>query len=415
MQGLCLIGFLTLIVIETAAQGHNTQVPVFKFRKDSLAYAKIPDTLYGERRDFLNTHAFFYRTVYHRSREFTAYSMLPGVVDKDSVTQISIEGKKRLPDSLYLYKNLAELELINCRISRLPKELLNRPSLTKLIINNNFPRRRLKLPKSPTVTTLIIRGDEKGKLPRSYRRFSNLEVLQLPRNNLKKFPNLAGCDKLVTLDLNFNSIKVVPGSVGKLRALKSLVVNNNKVGKIKPGIEKLHLLEDLSFYKNNLRGIPPMLYTMTSLRMVDLYGNHIPYLSPKVANWKKLEIFYIANNDLRELPEEIGELKNLRELYIHHNMLSKIPASIGNLTSLHVLRMNNNLMNEWPSGVTNLKDLTNLDCSYNELKVLPIKDLDFRNLKILVIENNPWDMSVKKQLSAWTNSLRKNNNTIVLE
>jgi len=47
--------------------------------------------------------------------------------------------------------------------------------------------------------------------------------------------------------------------------------------------------------------------------------------------------------------------------------------------------------------------------------VLPIAELDFRNLKMLVIENNPWDTSLKKQISVWTNSLRKSNDTFVLE
>jgi len=403
-----------MLAIEAVAQGNTTWIPIFKSKKDSLSYANIPDTLYEERHDFLNNHPYIARTIYRRSREFTAYSELPKIVNKDSITMISIEGKKRLPDSLYLYKNLAELELINCRVSRLPKELMSGRSLTKLVISNNFPRRRLKLPKSTTITTLMIRGDEKGKLPRSYGRFSNLAVLQLTKNNMKKFPKLSGCDKLVQLDLNFNEIKVVPGSIGKHRMLRSLIVNNNQLAKIKPGLENLTNLEDLSFYKNNLQGIPPMLYNITSLHMIDLYGNHIPSLSSKVSNWKNLEIFYIANNDLRELPEEIGGLTKLKELYIHHNMLSKLPPSIGKLASLNILRMNNNLMNEWPSGIANLTALVNLDFSSNELRVLPIGELDFRNLKLLVIENNPWDTSLKKQISAWTNSLRKNN-TVVLE
>jgi Leucine-rich repeat (LRR) protein len=414
MRGFILMLFPVLVATQLMAQGNNSWVPVFKSRKDSLAYAKIPDSLYEQRRDFLGSHPYIYRTIYRGSREYTPYSQLTKIVNKDSITKITVDGRDRVPDSLYLYKNLEELELINCRVSRLPKELLNSSRLTRLVINNNFPRRRLKLQKSATITTLIIRGDEKGKLPRSYRRFSNLEVLQLPRNNMKKFPKLTGCDKLVRLDLNFNAIKVVPRAIGKRRSLRSLVVNNNQVRKIAPAVEQLADLEDLSFYKNNLREIPPMLYNMTWLHMIDLYGNHIPVLSPRVANWKNLEIFYIANNDLRELPEEIGQLSNLRELYIHHNMLSKLPASIGNLASLSVLRMNNNLMNEWPSGVSRLKQLVNFDCSYNELKVLPIAELDFRNLKILVIENNPWDTSIKKDISRWTNTLRENK-TVVLE
>ncbi|MEI9921798.1 MAG: leucine-rich repeat domain-containing protein [Bacteroidota bacterium] len=357
------------------------------------------------------------RTIYRRTPSFTPYTRLPSIVNKDSITKICINGngRRRLrEDSLLMYKNLEELELIDCKISRLPKKLMNKKSLTRLVISNNFPKRKLKLPKSTTIQSLTIRGDENKKLPRSYRKFKSLEVLQLSRNNMTKFPNISGCNKLVRLDLNGNKITRVPGSIGNHRTLKSLNVNNNKVSKVEAGIEKLTALEELSFYNNQLPAIPPMLYTMTSLKMIDLYSNKIPSLSKDVAKWKNLEILYIAHNTLYEVPEEIGQLKNLRELYIHHNMISKLPASIGNLTSLNVLRMNNNLMVEWPAGVTNLKQLTNLDCSYNELKILPIPEFDFRNLKILVIENNPWDPAVKKQMAVWISSLKKND-TVVLE
>ena len=415
MRSGLLVCFL-FMCIEVVAQRPGSWFPVFTYQRDSVAYYKIPDSLVNERRDFLDKHQHIVRTIYRKTPGYTLYTSLPTIIDKDSITKICIVGygRRTLPDSLYMYKNLADLELIDCKVSRLPKKLMNQPSLERLVISNNFPKRRLKLPKSTTIKSLTIRGDEKHKLPRSYKNFRNLTTLHLQRNNISKFPNLSGCDSLVRLDLNGNKITRVPGSIGKYTTLKSLVLNNNKVSKVEPGIEKLKSLEELSFYNNKLPEIPPMLYTMTSLKMIDLYDNLVPSLSGEVAKWKNLEILYIAHNNLRELPEEIGQLKSLRELYIHHNAISKLPASIGDLTSLNVLRMNNNLMSEWPAGVTNLKQLTNLDCSYNGLTILPLADLNFKNLKILVIENNPWDPGLKKQISKWTDTLRKND-TVVLE
>src|ERR1051325_7170915 len=85
------------------------------------------------------------------------------------------DGSATLPDSLLAYKQLVELELIDFKLSRLPKELLSLPDLRKLTLTNNSPKRRLKLSKNTTIKTLVIRDDKHGKLPRSYKAFTGLE------------------------------------------------------------------------------------------------------------------------------------------------------------------------------------------------------------------------------------------------
>ena len=436
MRSAFVIVLMLLGVVRSQGQsssGYGTQVPIFNNKPDSLAYAELDaklnaifrkaandgnyngiDSLFAARRAFLDTHPFVLRTVYRQDPTFTPYQLLAKIVNKDSITKISIlgKGRRKLPDSLYMYKNLAELELIDFRLSRVPKKLAKRSSMKRLVINNNFPSRKLRLPKSSSITFLSIRGDEHGKLPKSYSKLRNLQVLQLSRNNLAEFPDLSGCDKLKRLDLNFNALTRVSSSVSGCPNLTSLNLNNNKIDRVEPGIEKLKSLEELSLYKNDLKELPPVFYSMTSLRVVDLYYNHIPKVTADIANLKKLEILYLANNDIYSLPEQIGELINLRELYLHHNKLSNLPPSVGNLISLNVLRINNNNMIEWPQGLQNLKALTNLDCSSNQFESLPISELDFRNMKILSIGGNPWDSKLKNNISLWAHSLRENNTVV---
>jgi Leucine-rich repeat (LRR) protein len=447
-----LIVLLVLAGLRIQAQNAPSQRPVFANKTDSIAYAildakldarmqqlapfpspKLFDSIQTARRLFLDAHPFVWRYVFSQGRYFTPYQSLKSIANKDSITSISILGnaRRRLPDSLYLYKNLAELELIDFKLSKLPRKLLRQPQFKKIALYNNFPARRLKLPKSSSITALIIRGDEKGMLPKKYKAFRNLEVLTLSRNNMRAFPNAAGCNNLKLLllagnsisldkrprkipislwsiDLSLNKIVTVPSWIGEFTNARTLNFNNNKIERVEPGIEKITGLQELSLYKNNLSEIPPMLYTMTSLKVIDLYYNRIPKVSPKISNWKDLEILYLASNDIYSIPEELGQLVKLRELYLHHNKLSNLPHSIGNLEALNILRINNNNIVEWPVELNRLKSLGNFDCSFNQFDNIPVTELDFRNMKILSLGGNPWNADARKKIEVWVKALREN-------
>jgi Leucine-rich repeat (LRR) protein len=398
---------------------------VFENKNDSMMFApfdasirrafetdnyKIADSLIQARNRFLTTHKHIMRTMYRQDGTYTPYQRLWKINNKDSITKISVigNGKRRLPDSLYLYRNLSELELIDFRLSKLPKKLLANKSFKKLTIYNNLPSKRLKLPKNSSITNLSIRGDEKGMLPKSYRKFKKLEVLLLSRNNLKEVPRTTRAQNLKRLDLTFNSITSIPSWISEFNNLVALNLNNNNVSVIDRNIEKLSQLQELSLYKNNLSEFPSVLYSMKSLRVIDLYYNHIPKIMSDIGNLKNLEILYLANNGLFSVPNEIGDLTNLRELYLHHNKLSNLP-SLGKLSSLNILRINNNNLIEWPEGLKDLKALGNLDCSFNQFESLPIGELEFSNMKILSLGGNPWDANLKDNMLEWIEALRAKN------
>ena len=378
---------LCLVLMATGANAQRSS-PIFSTRKDSIDFVALEaklqkrfdavhekvnkraqvtiDSINAARQQFLDDHKYVMRTKYTQNRNFTPYQLLPTIANKDSIEKISIVGNGRrasLPDSIFMYRNLSDLELIDFRISRLPKDLARLP-VKRLTILNNFPKKKLRLPKNSTITTLTIRGDEQGKLPKSYRRMKNLEVLELSKNNLTKMPVVKNNDKLTRYELTFNSITVIPSWIGKLKSLKNLNLNNNKVELIKPGIERLKNLEELQLYRNNLKALPPMLYSMASLKVIDLYYNHIYSVTRDIANWKNLEVLYLSNNDLVSIPGEINQLTNLKELYIHHNKLTTIP-SLSNLTSLYTLRINDNLLTELPAGIEQMNDLRYFDCAFN--------------------------------------------------
>ncbi|HZY81017.1 MAG TPA: leucine-rich repeat domain-containing protein [Cyclobacteriaceae bacterium] len=402
------------------------QRPVFSNRADSAAYAaldaklndrfghaigneKLVDSITLARKNFLDTHSYRWRYTFRQDPGFTPYQSLKSIKNKDSITRISIVGgwRTKLPDSIYMYKNLEALELIDFRLSKLRLKGLKK--VKRVSINNNFAKKNLKLPKRSSISWLTIRGDETGKLPKSYANLRKLAILNLSRNNMTSFDEVKMPKGIARIDLSVNNLTTVPSWMGKLQSLNSLSFSNNRIERVEPGIEKIKGLEELSFYRNNLSEIPSHLYSMTSLKVVDLYYNRIPKVSPEIAHWKNVEILYLSNNALYSIPEEIGQLTKLRELYLHHNRLSNLPVSIGNLHDVTILRINNNNMVEWPAGLSQLTQLGNFDCSSNQFESIPITDLDFRNMKILSLGGNPWSAEARKNIDLWVRVLRDNN------
>ncbi len=461
--GLCIVMMLTLSLALRAQTPPpppaflGPSIPIFSSEKDSVDFAQLERTLEERtrlavatqnnkqldsinlaRRAFLDARKYVWRTLYRQDRTYTPYQLLGSIANRDSITKISVlgNGRRTLPDSIYLYRNLQELELIGFRLSKVPVKLLRSSVLKQLTLHNNFPDSPLRLGRSKSLTTLIIRGDEKGMLPRSFRKLKRLTTLNLSRNNLTELPMTRGNRKLnslvltgnsitldryvpqarslKSLDLNVNKVTVVPEWIRNFRNLKSINFNNNRVERIEAGIGEIAGLEEISLYRNNLAEVPPVLYTMTSLRVIDLYYNHISTVDKSIANWKNMEILYLANNELYSIPEEIGQLSKLRELYVHHNKLSSLPESIGNLKGLHVLRINNNRLVDWPVGMFELKSLVNFDCSYNLFETLPIENLSFHDLKILSIGHNPWNADTQQRIKLWADVLRENNTVVHL-
>lgn len=428
----------------------QNQVPVFATREDSAAYEDInrrfadamKNPRYTYRIDSLSKafarireRAIGYRTVYRPSSGFTRYDQRPADLKTISrLTLVDYRGKN-LPDSIYLMTNLTDLELVNTRIKKLPAGLRELASLKRIYILNNRPKGRLRLARNRKIETLVIHDDEVDRRPGSYRRLPALQMLDLSRCNLTRFPDIRGNKQLRRLILNdnrlsltdlrgelplleelvltSNAIQQIPANIGNLTGLKKLNLNSNTIEKIAPQIGKLQKLEQLSLYKNNLTSLPPELFALKNLKVIDLYYNQLDQLDPAVINWVNLEILYAANNRLFSLPDNLGRLPQLRELYVHHNRISTLPEALGHLDSLRVLRVNNNLLLELPASLYGLKAIENLDIASNQIQTIHEALFSFPHLRILSLKNNPLDEPSRASVIQWARKALEQRNVVV--
>ena len=408
-------------------------VPVFKSKPDSVAYYSNQnamrshdplspklikmDSLWEVQQRITRTGILGWKYVYRPDKNFVLLEdLLAGKIVAGEVRKLSIadyDGKK-LPPILWKCSALEEIEFINTKIKKLPKQLNKLHKLHAVELYNNKPSGRLKLATNDNVTFLKFRSDEPDKVPLNYKKFRVLDSLDLSRNFLTEFPVIdhnKNLKQLVLSDNNLtlkhlklkqnttlqclyvrrNKIEILPEAIGNLTALKKLSFNYNEISEVHDSISRLQNLEELSLYQNKLVSIPKSFYQLRNLKVVDLYYNQIEKIEDPISNLKNLEILYAANNRIFSLSDNIGDLTNLRELYIHHNRISYFPTSLSRLTSLRVLRFNDNYFAAFPDPILSLKNLENLDISRNRLQSLPVEFGSYKNLRILVMTENPWE------------------------
>jgi Leucine-rich repeat (LRR) protein len=424
---------LFFILIKASSVIAQQSVPVFNNRTDSIEYANlqvaIQDTFKRERtaesaqeldslfklQFALREKIIGYKTIYTPDKTFTSYEdLFSGKVNPVTVTKLSLSGGyTKIPKNIISCTNLEELELVNTNVKKLPKSLARLPKVKSIYVYNNETKRPLKLGKNDVTKELLLRGMEADALPKSYKKFSSLEELDLSRNiGLTSFPdvyqnkklkklnllenNLTLTDlkpiphtSLIELNLQKNKIQKIPDAIGDFTALKKLSLNYNEITEVNENIGALTELEEMSFYHNKLKSIPSGIYDLLSLKTIDLYYNEIERVDPEISRLKNLEILYLSNNQLVSIPDDISELTNLRELYLSNNRLFMLPASLGALKKLTILRVNDNKLSDFPDFIFDLPVIENIDISANNISVIPSKVTELPKLSLFVLVDNP--------------------------
>ncbi|KAK4487065.1 hypothetical protein RD792_006380 [Penstemon davidsonii] len=159
----------------------------------------------------------------------------------------------------------------------------------------------------------------------------NIEELDLAGNKFYGHlpEEIGGLKKLMYLDLTYNVFinGTIPNSLGKLSALRVLVLANN-----------------------NLSGSIPS----------------------SVGDLRKLELLDLSNNNLfGSIPSSLGDLRELEELDLSNNQLGPIPSWLGNLSALKELYLGqlSNLGTFYEDHFANLSKLSTLVVSPFKFKV----------------------------------------------
>ncbi|XP_056447451.1 leucine-rich repeat-containing protein 2-like [Gadus chalcogrammus] len=160
----------------------------------------------------------------------------------------------RLPDFLFVFSQLTNLQLPKNALSELPPEIGKLPMLKELNANYN---RLTKIPPE-------LGGCE------------NLERLELTGNYLAQLPFvLSSLKKLVHLDLAENKFPTVPICVLRMSGLQALDMSNNLLTDLPEDTDRLEQLRSLFIHKNRLSYLPHCLSNISSLNVIVVSGDEL--------------------------------------------------------------------------------------------------------------------------------------------
>lgn len=117
--------------------------------------------------------------------------------------------------------------------------------------------------------------------PKCLLKLTDLEEVDLSRNQLKKIPDFVGqLTGILRLDLHSNYIEQLPKSIGLLESLCHLNLCNNSLGSagLPADIGNLKNLQTLNLGMNRLTTLPPTMAALTNLRELGLFDNMLTVL-----------------------------------------------------------------------------------------------------------------------------------------
>ncbi|XP_051569116.1 volume-regulated anion channel subunit LRRC8D-like isoform X1 [Myxocyprinus asiaticus] len=214
-------------------------------------------------------------------------------------------------NSLKKMMNLAELELHNCELERIPHAIFSLTSLQELDLKSNHIRtieEVISFQHLKRLNCLKLWHNKIISIPLSISHVKNLEFLYLSHNKLETLPTtLFNILKLRYLDVSHNSIVVIPPDVGFLQNLQHFAITGNKV-----------------------EVVPKQMFKCTKLRTLSLGHNCITSLSEKIGQLLQLTYLELKGNCLDRLPAQLGQCRLLRRngLIVEDHLFDSLPLEV---------------------------------------------------------------------------------------
>jgi Leucine-rich repeat (LRR) protein len=254
--------------------------------------------------------------------QYRANELLKTKRDTVKVLNLSNLGLGKLPDEIYNFKNLEELDLSK----------------------NEFEVLRLNAKKLPKLKKILLAENLLSENSIKIKRNKHVQILSLSDNAFEAFPK----------------------RIQRNKGLKDIHLANNFI-KSTEGIrfKKMKSLELMNFYNNQITSLSEKIGYLENLQILDLYHNQLSFLPQNIVKLKKLQTLAVSNNNLWEFPSKMQDLVNLKILYAHHNKLSSVDFLPPNI---EYLDLGFNLLESVPSALKTVPHLTDLDISNNKIK-----------------------------------------------
>jgi len=211
---------------------------------------------------------------------------------------------------------------------------------------------------------------------------TNLEVLDLSCNELKKCPNLTKFPNLIEFNASCNNIESLYNNVIELPNMKILNLKANYIKSV-PKFSCCNF-DELNLSSNDLTDIPEFINNSTVVKL-DLANNKIDKVKYRFLNFITGELI-LSTNGIKSISN--CDLTNITKLDLSYNNISKFHDNDGiHFKKLKELNLQNNKMNDLL--ICKIKNLDVLNISYNDLISFNIDKIE--KIGLLNIEWNQFD------------------------
>ena len=106
-------------------------------------------------------------------------------------------------------------------------------------------------------TEMYLSGTNLTMIPTDIFKLTNLEVLHLNHNQIKKIPKqINQLKKLKSLKISYNQLNTIPRELFALSQLENLHLSHNRIKQVTYDLNKLIHLKELYLFGNDIRGLP---------------------------------------------------------------------------------------------------------------------------------------------------------------
>ncbi|AFZ00785.1 leucine-rich repeat domain-containing protein [Calothrix sp. PCC 6303] len=228
-----------------------------------------------------------------------------------------------------------------------------------------------------------------GKKLEGYERVGSRILEKVSGNNLKTLPlELLGLPNLRKLDISGNPLESIPDVVTQILHLEELILIRVELTEIPEAIANLSNLTQLYFNSNHISKIPELIAKLSNLRELHVSSNKITEIPEAIAKLSNLRELHVSSNQITEIPEAIANLSNLRELHVSSNQITEIPEAIAKLINLRELQVSSNKITEIPEVIAKLTNLRKLYLRNNQITEIPEVIAKLTNLTQLDLSYN---------------------------
>ncbi|XP_077309069.1 volume-regulated anion channel subunit LRRC8D [Lithobates pipiens] len=250
------------------------------------------------------------------------------------VGNLNSENNKMIGlDSLRELRHL-KLLYVKSNLTKIPTNITDvAPHLTKLIIHNDGTKVVVlnSLKKMMNVAELELQNCELERIPHAIFSLTNLQELDLKQNSIRTIEEVISFQhlkRLTCLKLWHNKIVSIPQSISQVKNLESLYLPHNKLESLPVGLFLLQKLRHLDVSHNSISMVPIEISNLQNLQHLYFTGNKVDILPNTLFKCIKLRTLCLGQNCITSVPEKIGHLVQLTHLELKGNCLDRLPSQI---------------------------------------------------------------------------------------